>query len=197
MVTADYRFGLIGLLDLLYADGHRSLMFLAGAPQSASNTRRLAALESFLAAHPDLSVEIRACGVNFADGYDAAEAIAASGVTGVLAFNDLVAMGLISALSEAGIAVPGAVSVVGFDDIPFARYVTPPLTTAAVPVAELGEQAWLRMWDLLSGRPSGPTLVLSPHVVRRGSTGPAADAADRLLLSGNRPADAPGTANGP
>ena len=56
VVTADYRSGLLGLLDLLYADGHRSLMFLAGVPQSASNTRRLAALESFLAAHPDLSV---------------------------------------------------------------------------------------------------------------------------------------------
>ena len=190
MVTADYRFGLIGLLDLLYADGHRSLMFLAGAPQSASNTRRLAALESFLAAHPDLGVQIRACGVNFADGYDAAEAIAVSGVTGVLAFNDLVAMGLISALTEAGIAIPGAVSVVGFDDIPFARYVTPPLTTAAVPVSELGEQAWLRMWDLLSDRPPRPTLVLSPHIVRRGSTGPAPD------LRSTSPRH-PGTADGP
>jgi len=197
VVTADYRFGLIGLLDLLYADGHRSLMFLAGAPQSASNTRRLAALESFLTAHPDLFVEIRACGVNFADGYDAAEAIASSGVTGVLAFNDLVAMGLISALSEAGIAVPGAVSVVGFDDIPFARYVNPPLTTAAVPVAELGEQAWLRMWDLLSGRPPGPTLVLSPHIVRRGSAGPAAAATHLPAPRATEPADTPRTANGP
>ena len=115
----------------------------------------------------------------------------------MLAFNDLVAMGLISALSEAGIAVPGAVSVVGFDDIPFARYVTPPLTTAAVPVAELGEQAWLRMWDLLFGRPPGPTLVLSPHVVRRGSTGPAADATDPPAPTATEPADRPGTANGP
>ena len=141
VVTADYRSGLLGLLDLLYVDGHRSLMFLAGAPQSASNARRLAALESFLATHPDLSVQIRACGVNFAEGYDAAGAIATSWVTGVLAFNDLIAMGLISALSEAGIAVPGIVSVVGFDDIPFARYGTPSLTTAAVPVAEPGEQA--------------------------------------------------------
>ncbi|HEY5787828.1 MAG TPA: LacI family DNA-binding transcriptional regulator [Microlunatus sp.] len=188
VVTADYRVGLTGLLELLYADGHRSLMFLAGAPQSASNTRRLAALDAFLVAHPDLIVEIRACGVNFADGYDAAGAIAASGVTGVLAFNDLVAMGLISALTEAGIAIPAAMSVVGFDDIPFARYVTPPLTTAAVPVAEMGEQAWQRMWDLLSGRPPGPTLVLSPHVVRRGSAGPAPDPGEQL----NR-----GTANGP
>jgi LacI family transcriptional regulator len=187
VVTADYRFGLSGLLDLLYADGHRSLMFLAGAPQSASNARRLAALDAFLSAHPDLAVEIRACGVNFSDGYDAAGAIAASGVTGVLAFNDLVAMGLISALTEAGIAVPGRVSVVGFDDIPFARYVTPPLTTAAVPVAELGEQAWLRMWDLLSDRSPGPTLVLRPQVVRRGSTGAAATLPPRI----------PGTTDGP
>jgi LacI family transcriptional regulator len=188
VVTADYRYGLMGLLDLLYRDGHRSLMFLAGAPQSASNTRRLAALRSFLAAHPDLRVQVQACGVNFADGYDAAEAIAGSGVTGVLAFNDLVAMGLISALTEAGIAVPGALSVVGFDDIPFARYVTPPLTTAAVPVSELGEQAWLRMWDLLSDRSPRPNLVLSPHIVRRGSTGPAPDLTAHLH---------PETADGP
>jgi LacI family transcriptional regulator len=197
VVTADYRFGLTGLLDLLYADGHRSLMFLAGAPQSASNARRLAALEAFLTAHPDLTVETRACGVNFADGFDAAAAIAASGVTGVLAFNDLVAMGLISALTEAGIAVPGAVSVVGFDDIPFARYVTPPLTTAAVPVAELGEQAWLRMWDLLSDSPPGPTLVLSPQVVRRGSTGPAPDLRDRVAARGGQPPAPTGTTDGP
>ena len=104
VVTADYRSGLTGLLDLLHADGHRSLMFLAGAPQSASNMRRLAALEQFVSAHPDLTVQIRQCGVNFADGYDAAGAIMEAGVTGVLAFNDLVAMGLISALTEAGIA---------------------------------------------------------------------------------------------
>lgn len=206
VVTADYRSGLTGLLDLLYGYGHRSLMFLAGAPQSASNTRRLAALDDYLGSHPDLTVEIRACGVNFADGYAAAAAIAQSGATGVLAFNDLVAMGLISALTEAGIAVPGAVSVVGFDDIPFARYVTPPLTTAAVPVAELGEQAWQRMWDLLSGRPPGPTLVLSPHVVRRGSVGPVPGPAQdpgptgcepSASSTGCEPSASTGTANGP
>jgi LacI family transcriptional regulator len=132
----------------------------------------LAALEEFGATHPDLAVQIRPCGVNFADGYDAAADLVTAGVTGVLAFNDLVAMGLVSALGEAGVAVPGAMSVVGFDDIPFARYVTPPLTTAAVPVTELGEQAWQGMWDLLSGGPPRQTLVLSPRVVRRGSTGP-------------------------
>lgn len=171
VVTTDYEVGLAGLLDILYDDGHRSLMYLAGAPQSASNARRLAALARFESSHPDVAIQRRACGVNFAEGYDAAADVIAAGVTAVLAFNDLVAMGLISALTERGVAIPAEVSVVGFDDIPFARYVTPPLTTAAVPVATLGEQAWLRMWELLQGRTPEGTLVVTPQVQRRGSTG--------------------------
>ena len=90
----------------------------------------------------------------------------------MLAFNDLVAMGLMGALSERGVSVPGHISVVGFDDIPFARYITPPLTTASVPGTELGEQAWHRMWDLLNGRAPGHAIFFRPRIERRGSTGP-------------------------
>ena len=173
VVTTDYELGLTGLLEALYQDGHRRLLYLAGAPLSASNGRRIVALDRFAADHPDVIIQHRACGVNFGEGYDAAAAVLASGATGVVAFNDLVAMGLVSALTERQVRVPEQLSVVGFDDIPFARYVTPPLTTAAVPVSELGAQAWLRMWDLLAGRAPGGPLVLRPHVIRRGSTGPA------------------------
>lgn len=174
-VTADYRIGLVGLLELLYADGHRSLLYLAGAPESVSNSRRLAALEDFALAHRDLSVQVRPCGVDFSEGYDVARAVAASGATGVLAFNDAVAMGVICALTEQGVRVPDQVSVVGFGDVPFARYVTPPLTTAAVPLAEIGTEVWRRMQDLLGGRTPDRSLVLKPAVVRRGSTGAAPD----------------------
>jgi LacI family transcriptional regulator len=62
---------------------------------------------------------------------------------------------------------------VGFDDIPFARYMTPPLTTASVPVTELGEQAWHRMRDLLNDRASGHAIFFQPRIERRASTGPA------------------------
>lgn len=172
-VAADYRTALSDLLDLLYDDGHRRLIFLAGAPRSASNAARLAAVEEFRSRHPDAAVEIVPCGVSFSDGYDAAEAVLAGGATGVLAFNDLVAMGLMSALGERGIRVPDRLSIVGFDDIPFARYTVPALTTASVPVAELGEQAWLRMRDLLDNRRPGRALVFRPAIERRGSTGPA------------------------
>ena len=172
-IAADYRTALRELLELLYDNGHRSLLYLAGAPHSASNAARLAAVEEFRGDHPDARVEIAPCGVSFAEGYDAAAAVATGTATAVLAFNDLVAMGLISALGERGVRVPEQVSVVGFDDIPFARYTTPPLTTASVPVTELGELAWLRMRDLLENRRPRPTLVLSPRIERRGSVGPA------------------------
>lgn len=172
VVAADYRTALLELLELLYADGHRSLAYLAGAPQSASNARRLAAVHTFSSDHSEAAVEMLAGGVSFADGYAAVERTLQSSATAVLAFNDLVAMGLINGLSERGVRVPEQISVVGFDDIPFARYLTPPLTTAAVPVTELGEQAWHRMWSLLNDSDPGPALSLRPRIERRGSTGP-------------------------
>ena len=172
VIAADYRTGLVELLNLLYGYGHRSLVYLAGAPESASNARRLEGVRAFLDDHPDTAIQVLRCGVNFADGYDAAERVLASAATGVLAFNDLVAMGLMSSLNERGVNVPERISVAGFDDIPFARYLTPPLTTASVPVTELGEQAWHRMWDLLNERAPGHPIIFRPRIENRGSTGP-------------------------
>jgi LacI family transcriptional regulator, galactose operon repressor len=172
VVAADYRTALTELLGLLYGYGHRSLVYLAGAPQSASNGRRLAALDDFLDDHPDADIQIIQCGVSFAEGYMIAPRVLASSATGVLAFNDLVAMGLMSVLIERGVRVPAEMSIVGFDDIPFARYLTPPLTTASVPVTELGRHAWQRMWDLLNDRPPGHAIFLRPRIENRGSAGP-------------------------
>ena len=169
VVAADYR---AAMLDLLYGYGHRSLVYLAGASQSSSNARRLDGVRVFLDDHPDTAIQVLSCGVNFADGYQAADRVLASSATGVLAFNDLVAMGLISALSEGGVNVPGEISVVGCDDIPFARYITPPLTTASVPVTELGEQAWHRMRELLNKQAPADAILLRPNIERRGSAGP-------------------------
>jgi LacI family transcriptional regulator len=172
VVAADYQTALTDLLNLLYGYGHRSLVYLAGAPQSASNTRRLAALRDFLDDRSDVDIQIFDCGVSFAEGYESVRRVLSSGASGVLAFNDLVAMGLLSALIERGIHVPAELSIVGFDDIPFARYLTPPLTTASVPVTELGRHAWQRMWDLLNNRPPGHAIFLRPRIERRDSAGP-------------------------
>ncbi len=59
----------------------------------------------------------------------------------VFAANDMMAIGFLAALREAGVDVPGEIAVAGFDDVPMARYVTPALTTIQVHIADLGGQA--------------------------------------------------------
>ncbi|MEV7133887.1 LacI family DNA-binding transcriptional regulator [Arthrobacter sp. NPDC093128] len=176
-LMVDYGQGIQELAEHLVGLGHTRLAFLAGPERSASNGLRLLGLEKFKAAHPEIDLQMLEGGSNFEVGHQSVDAVLASGATGVLAFNDLVAMGLLSGLHERGIRVPEDISVTGFDDIPFARYTTPTLTTAAVPITELGQQAWHRMRDLIRNVPSdaapeGPT-VFQPRLEGRGSTGPA------------------------
>lgn len=173
-LMVDYGQGIQELADHLVSLGHTRLAFLAGPARSASNGMRLHGLEKFSAAHPDIEVQILEGGSSFEAGHEAADQVMATGATAVLAFNDLVAMGLLSGLHERGVRVPEDISVTGFDDIPFARYTTPPLTTAAVPITELGQQAWHSMRALIQQADAPPTpSTFQPQLEVRGSTGPA------------------------
>jgi DNA-binding LacI/PurR family transcriptional regulator len=67
--------------------------------------------------------------------------IVASGVSAVLAFNDQMALGVVAGLNGRGISVPRDLSVVGFDDVPMAAMVAPPLTTISLPAGEVGAVA--------------------------------------------------------
>ncbi len=174
VVAADYRTAFGGLIDHLHGLGHRRLAYLAGPPRSAADAERRAAVADGLERHPGLEIAIVPGGADFDSGAAAREAVTATGATGVLAFNDLVAMGLLSTLAEADIRVPADLSVTGCDDIPFARYTTPPLTTAAVPTADLGARAWAAMRAQLEGGEADATVSLEPRLVARASTGPAA-----------------------
>ncbi|MDP3909324.1 MAG: substrate-binding domain-containing protein, partial [Gemmatimonadales bacterium] len=123
--------------------------------------------------HPDLQITEISTGVGFDSGARVADEVIAAGATAALAFNDLVAMGLLSALAARGIRVPDDISVTGFDDIPFAAYTTPPLTTATVPSAQLGRDAWAAMRALLEGESVPESTLLTPEITVRESTGPA------------------------
>ena len=84
--------------------------------------------------------------------------------------NDLIAIGAIQALKEAGYRIPEDVSVVGFDDIPFAEHVSPPLTTVEVPKTYLGEVAVERVVQMIDGRCMQPMKVeVSTRLIRRKS----------------------------
>jgi LacI family transcriptional regulator, galactose operon repressor len=93
--------------------------------------------------------------------------------TAILAANDLAAFGAISALSEMGLRVPEDVSVVGFDDIAFARVFLPALTTIAQPVYDLGREAFrLATTHSPAEGEAGEVVTLEGRFVPRNSTGP-------------------------
>lgn len=170
-LSVDYRSGVQALVEHLHGLGHRRFVYLSGPERSVSNRSRLRALEEFERATAGVTIERLPAGFTSEDGVAVAGAVRDSGATAVLAYNDLVAIGLINGLTELGIRVPDDVSVAGFDDIPFARYTTPTLTTAAVPHTDLGAEAWSRMRALLDGEEPAADVVFPPRIVLRGSTG--------------------------
>ena len=172
VIAADYGRALSEQIAHLRGLGHTRLAYLAGTIRSASHHARLDAIARARTAHPELQVLEIATGVDFESGRAAVDAVIEAGVTAVLAFNDLVAIGLLTALADRGIVVPDAISVVGFDDIPFAAHSSPPLTTAAVPAHELGARAWRAMHAQLTGLPSSGREMLTPQLVVRASTAP-------------------------
>jgi LacI family transcriptional regulator len=175
-VGVDYAGGMRQLVSHFASLGHRRVLYLAGPQASSSNADRIRGLRQAAASLPDLDVEVIACGSRLDDGNDVAPLVAEkvrTGITGVLAFNDLVALGLLPRLAALGVNVPGCVSVAGFDDIPLARFSVPTLTSVSVPRAELGAQVWAHMRDLIAGVPVRGGALHAAHLEPRGSTAQA------------------------
>jgi DNA-binding LacI/PurR family transcriptional regulator len=101
----------------------------------------------------------------------AARIRAGEDVTAVFLANDQMALGLLAALHEEGLHVPGDVSVVGFDDLPEAPYFTPPLTTVRQDFAELGRRGVQLVLARMKGENLHPDPVPTALLVRA-STGP-------------------------
>jgi LacI family transcriptional regulator len=84
----------------------------------------------------------------------------------------VIAFGAMAAIRERGLTIPEGIALVGFDDIPLARYIDPPLTTVRLPAAELGRQAGLIIVDLIqNGRVSPDNRLLETELVVRASCG--------------------------
>jgi LacI family transcriptional regulator len=173
-VVPDNAAGASRLVRHLLDRGHRRIAHIAG-PQNLSTTQDrvdgyLGALASY-AVEPDPALLV-AGDFTRESGYDAAGRLldARAGFTAIFAVNDLAAVGAMARLKERGLRVPEDVSVVGFDDVPVARDVTPALTTVSVPMVEMGRQSMrLALRD-----PGAPHEVvrLETHLVERGSVAP-------------------------
>lgn len=168
-VVMDVARGARLAIEHLTGLGHRALALLTGPRGAWTNgTLRRAATLAAQAANSSLTV----LGPNpptEAGGAAQAEQVARAGVTGVLAYNDLMAIGLIEGLDALGIRVPEEVSVVGIDDIALSRLTRPKLTTVATPTAQAGQIAV----DLLLTPDQRSPVTLGTELVIRDSTGPA------------------------
>ena len=166
--------------------GHRHLAYLAGPEHLWSSQRRLEAVRA-LADSEDLEIEVLGpFEPTFEGGSRAAEPALAGGATGVIAFNDVIALGLMTRLAAMGIAVPERLSVVGSDDVPLADMWTPALTSVRAPTRAAGRSAVELLGELIEQGARGPLnglplresvpvrrVELEGHLVIRGSTAEA------------------------
>jgi DNA-binding LacI/PurR family transcriptional regulator len=174
-VDVDNRAGARSAVEHLVALGHTRIACITNAPRAYTSA------EDRLAGYRDA---LEAAGVAFDDAaiaegaFDAASGLAAmrdilgrgEPPTAVFVCSDVVAVGALRALREAGLRVPDDVSVAGFDDIALAPFVEPPLTTVRLPARALGVAAGRALVERLAGRMPVDRHLLATELVVRAST---------------------------
>src|ERR1700754_1888511 len=151
-VLMDSGDGVRQAVEHLAALGHHRVAYLGGPPTSWAGQQRLDGLRG---AGPACEVDVVELGPfppTFQGGIQAADLALARGVTAVLAFNDLMAVGVMNRLAARGVTVPAEMSVIGFDDVEISAMTTEPLTTVRMPMEAAGRAAV----DLLLEEPDDP-----------------------------------------
>jgi LacI family transcriptional regulator len=174
-ITTDYADGMRQALAHLEALGHRHIAWVGGPRMSWSNRERVRGLRTSSAAADLVCTEMGHFPPTFAGGVAAADLVVASEATAVIAYNDLVALGILSRLTARGISVPERLSIVGIDDIPMSEMSHPALTTVGLPKEAAGRAAFDLMHSLLS-QPDALNAArreLPVQLIVRGSTGVA------------------------
>lgn len=171
-VLIDSGSGVGEAVDHLAAEGHRRIVYVSGPGVSWSNRQRRAAVKKACARLGLDMVTVAAQVPTFESGRRAVPAILQSKATGVVAFDDLTAQGILAGLAERGIAVPEEIAVVGCDDV-LGAATYPPLTTVSNRSSEAGKVATSLLLEMLRTRVVGDArYVLETHLVVRKTTKP-------------------------
>ena len=174
-VRVDQRRGAELAVRHLIGQGHVRIGHVAGPQDWIDAVARADGWRSTLASaglDTDLIIE---GDWSAGSGYEIGRRIAATRrATALFVGNDQMALGVLRALTEAGIKVPQDVSVVGFDDQPEAGYFSPPLTVVRQDFEELGRRCMQMMFTAFDGTEGPRTLVVEPELVLRSSTAPPA-----------------------
>ena len=171
-ISIEQRNGIREAVNHLAALGHRRVGFIGGPADGLFAQRRKAI---FLECAAEAGMETRVFDSDFTvqGGYfGCSRVLGGFNATAIMAANNLMAIGALHYAFDRQIPVPSALSVVGFDNINFAQFTQPALTTVAVPRAEIGRLAFQSLWSLIQNSPGGDYEVTSDLVIRQ-STGPA------------------------
>lgn len=163
--------------------GHKDIVYVAGPANSWSNQeRRKAARQA--AEQNGIRLEVVPAGEpTYAAGEKAAGKILHDRCTAAIAFDDLIALGLLRGLASRGVAVPGEFSVIGCDDT-LGSITYPPLTTIAAPAADAGRVAVELLLRILKSKESrDDRYSLDSHLIVRSTTGPARHLSGRVAGS--------------
>ena len=172
-VLIDSAGGVAQAVEHLAGLGHRHIAYLNGPARSWSNTQRRRAAQR-VAERLGLAVSVvPARPASYEAGRLAVPALLESGASAVIAFDDLLAHGVLTGLAERGIAVPSGFSVVGCDDV-LAAQTHPQLTTVSARAAEAGRAAVELLTARLASTPAmgDVRLMLDTSLVVRATTGP-------------------------
>jgi LacI family transcriptional regulator len=143
-LNIDNYGGALAMTEHLLKRGFRSIVFINGPEGNFDASERLRGFRKAIAASKrKIDTEILSGDFTEESGHAAARHLLASAhrPQAVFAANDMMAIGCLLALGEGGVRVPEDIAIAGFDDIPIARFVNPPLTTVRVRIAELGRSA--------------------------------------------------------
>ncbi len=178
VVVLDNRAAAAAMTEHLISLGHRRIAMIKGPARSPLTRDRVAGYRDALqAAGIEFDESLLQPG-NFTlqSGHQAASELLQRELppTAIFCENDEMAIGAIQSLKQHGLRVPQDVSVAGFDDISFAAFCDPPLSTIAQPAEEFGRSAVNLLIDVLEQKLTmAPKVILPFELVLRGSTGPA------------------------
>jgi len=172
-IIFDNRGGLVAVMRHLVALGHRRIAYAGGPLKSWSNTERAWAFSDFGKEHA--GVELTDLGnfpPYFSGGVQAADLAVASGATAVVAFNDIMALGVIDRLRQRGLTAPDDMSVTGFDNVAASIFSRPNLTTVDLPRVQMGRLSFDALLDSVRGTPKAAAVQqLTVDLVIRQSSG--------------------------
>lgn len=176
-IVVNYAKGIERVVNYLHELGHGRMAFISHHRNLAPlSTRERAFRETVERFSPVIEWKIAANVDGVDGGREAAREILSSGFnpTAIICVNDLMALGVLHELREAGLRVPQDVSVTGFDNIKLAEIASPSLTTLHIPRDYIGHLMFQILADASSEpEKSGREMLINPELVVRGSTGAA------------------------